>query len=400
MNLNLVGGAPVTGTTGETQQRSMSGPDYTIPAELQETLLDFTVHYLVERPPDIIDFAMDYFRGLQERRLGRGVDHQSEDESMDSEEEYDEPVYIPSGTRRKSVFAEAYNPEDDEGEDVKVVHPKTDEQRTRLQERVKSQLLFRTLDQDQLIEVIDAMFEHKVKAGETVIRQGDDGDYFYVVEEGVYHALINCDDGSMKKVFEYNGEGNFGELALLYNMPRAATVQAQTNGSLWAMDRSTFRKIVLKSAFQKRKMYESFLENVSLLKHLEKYERENIADALVSQAFAKGQDVVKQGDRANGMYFVESGTLVVLKKMGGDAGDEKAVNEVKQGEYFGELALVNHAPRAATVAAKDNVRVAFLDTMAFERLLGPCMDIMKRNTEEYEEQLVRVFGSKAKISSY
>ena len=166
------------------------------------------------------------------------------------------------------------------------------------------------------------------------------------------------------------------------------------------------------------------------------------------------------------MYFVESGTLVVLKKMGGDAGDEKAVNEVdvyfqktfallqlsnaqvKQGEYFGELALVNHAPRwpklifrqniifllrAATVAAKDNVRVAckfnfsfcdlnivklsfcrkklimskkltfiiyklfllaVLDTMAFERLLGPCMDIMKRNTEEYEEQLVRVFGSK------
>lgn len=45
--------------------------------------------------------------------------------------------------------------------------------------------------------------------------------------------------------------------------------QAQTSGSLWAMDRQTFRKIVLKSAFQKRKMYESFLENVSLLKHLE-----------------------------------------------------------------------------------------------------------------------------------
>ena len=44
------------------------------------------------------------------------------------------------------------------------------------------------------------MFEHKVKAGDNVIRQGDDGDYFYVVEEGVYHALINVDDGSMKKV--------------------------------------------------------------------------------------------------------------------------------------------------------------------------------------------------------
>ena len=69
------------------------------------------------------------------------------------------------------------------------------------------------------------MFEHKVKSGDTVIRQGDDGDYFYVIEEGVYHALINVEDGSMKKVFEYNHEGNFGELALLYNMPRAATIQ-------------------------------------------------------------------------------------------------------------------------------------------------------------------------------
>ena len=45
--------------------------------------------------------------------------------------------------------------------------------------------------------------------------------------------------------------------------------QAETDGSLWALDRQTFRKIVLKSAFQKRKMYESFLESVSLLECLE-----------------------------------------------------------------------------------------------------------------------------------
>lgn len=395
MNLNLV-----PGVQGDTGTVKMSNPDYSIPAELQETLLDFTVHYLVERPPDIIDFAMDYFSGMHARRLGR-LDHHSEDESMDSEEEYDadEPVYNAAVNRRKSVFAEAYNPEDDEGDDVKVVHPKTDIQRSRLQDRVQAQLLFRTLDQDQLVEVIDAMFEHKVKAGENLIKQGDEGDYFYVVETGLYHALINIPDGSTKKVAEYDGQGNFGELALLYNQPRAATIQAQTAGSLWAMDRQTFRKIVLKSAFQKRKMYESFLENVSLLKHLEKYERENIADALISQAFAAGQAVVKQGDRANGMYFVETGTLVVLKKMG-DGEEEKAVNQLHEGEYFGELALVNHAPRAATVAAKDDVKVAFLDVAAFERLLGPCMDIMKRNMEEYEEQLAKVFGSKAKISGF
>lgn len=397
MNLNLVSSRWSESQPELGESNKMSNPEYAIPAELQETLLDFTVHYLVERPPDIIDFAMDYFSNLHSKR-NASQHHHSEDESMESEDDidFDEPVYNSAANRRKSVFAEAYNPEDDDGDDTKVVHPKTDEQRARLQERVQTCLLFRTLDVQQLAEVIDAMFEHKVKAEEMVIRQGDDGDYFYVIETGVYSALISTDAGP-KKVFTYENEGNFGELALLYNMPRAASIKAETDGSLWAMDRQTFRKIVLKSAFQKRKMYESFLEDVSLLKHLEKYERENIADALISQAYTSGEKVVNQGDRANGMYFVESGTLVVLK---GIDGDEKEVNELHQGEYFGELGLVNHMPRAATVAAKDDVRVAFLDVTAFERLLGPCMDIMKRNMEEYEEQLVKVFGSKAKISGF
>jgi len=200
-----------------------------------------------------------------------------------------------------------------------------------------------------------------------------------------------------KVVFTYVNEGNFGELALLYNMPRAASVQATTDGSVWAMDRQTFRKIVLKSAFQKRKMYESFLENVRLLESLEKYERENIADALQSKTYSAGEPVVKQGDRANGMYFVEAGTLVVLKQI---EGDEKKVNEIQQGGYFGELGLINHAPRQATVSAREDVKVAFLDALAFERLLGPCMEVLKRDTENYKEMLVRAFGSKAKIEDF
>jgi len=70
------------------------------------------------------------------------------------------------------------------------------------------------------------------------------------------------------------------------------------------------------------------------------------------------------------------------------------VNELHPGKYFGELALVNHAPRQATVVARDDVRVAFLDAVAFERLLGPCMGIMKRN-EHQLKMMRRTFGSKA-----
>lgn len=394
MNLNLVRTDwTETDKAGQATPREMCEQNFTIPAELQETLLDFTVHYLVEKPPDIIDFAMDFFSRLQAKRNNSQLQN-SEDEDMESEEEvdFDEPVYNNSLYRRKSVFAEAYNPEEDEGEETKVVHPKSDEQRSRLQSRVQTCLLFKALDDSQLGDVIDAMFEQKVEAGQFIIRQKQDGDFFYVVETGVYSALIETPDDDLKTVFTYENEGNFGELALLYNMPRAASVRAETDGSLWALDRQTFRKIVLKSAFQKRKMYESFLENVSLLECLEKYERENIADALVSQAYSPGDIVVKQGDRGDGMYFVETGRLAVLKLMDGE---EKEVNELHPGKYFGELALVNHAPRQATVVARDDVRVAFLDAVAFERLLGPCMGIMKRNEHQLKEMMRRTFGSKA-----
>lgn len=45
-----------------------------------------------------------------------------------------------------------------------------------------------------------------------------------------------------------------------------------------------------------------------------------------------------------------------------------------------------------------NISVSVLDVEAFERLLGPCMELMKRNIDDYEDQLVRIFGSKNNIT--
>lgn len=394
--------------------------------------MDFTVHYLIEQPADLIRFAQDYFNRLDASRpvdgalgvaaVGVGADNgappvptvtvvadnhandsrnnSDEDESMLSDDDIASGQIYKATTRRKSVFAETYDPEEDEAEEKPVVHPKSDSQRKSLLEAVKEILLFRSLDQEQLAEVLDAMFERKVSPEEYIIRQGDDGDNFYVVESGVYNIYVN--DGSKDiLVGTCDNKGSFGELALMYNMPRAATVQAAPeadggSGMLWAMDRQTFRRIVLRNAFQKRKMYETLLESVPLLSALNPYERMNLADALTAKKFDDGSVIVKQGSNADGMYFIESGVVDV--HVTGNDGTEKLVTTIKNGGYFGELALVTHKPRAATVTANGDIRVAFLDVNAFERLLGPCMDVMKRNVDDYENQLVRIFGSKANIS--
>ena len=166
------------------------------------------------------------------------------------------------------------------------------------------------------------MFERKVTTNEYIIRQGEDGDNFYVVESGIYNIFIKQGNQD-NKVACCDNKGSFGELELMYNMPRAATVQSACDGILWTMDRQTFRRIVLRSAFQKRKMYEAILEKVPLLSFLNAYERMNLADALSSKSYTNGSVVIHQGDPADGMYFVETGEVSVT--VVGNDGTERQV---------------------------------------------------------------------------
>ncbi|XP_018318273.1 cAMP-dependent protein kinase type II regulatory subunit isoform X2 [Mycetomoellerius zeteki] len=377
----------------------------TVPDDLRDVLLEFTISYLLEQPGDIIDYAVDFFTRLRDARRTQLIHtdgHQTcsstpDESSIKNRDAHQSADLLPEG-RAKNVFAETYNPEDDEEDDgFKMVHPKSDEQRQRLGESVKNILLFRALDEEQMADVLDAMFEKIVQPGEFIIRQGDDGDNFYVIERGKFEVYVkDLATTTENHIHTYDNRGAFGELALLYNMPRAATVKAITSGTLWAMDRQTFRRILLKSAYKKRKMYENLINKVPMLKSLEAYERMNLADALVPKQYSDGEQIIRQGDTADGMYFVEDGVVRITRL--GEHGREIEINRVPAGGYLGELALVTHKPRAASAYAVGDIKLAFLDVEAFERLLGPCMELMKRNIDDYEEQLVKIFGSKTNIS--
>lgn len=376
--------------------------DLELPAGFTDLLQEFTIHVLQDKPEDIVEFAANYFMKLKlkekrakdgTKRKSKGVSFHSEEGSDDenSDDEDDEEIEPPKNryARRQSVCAEPLNPDSDEEDENPVVYPKTDDQRQRLNDAVKNILLFKNVATEQLNEVLDAMFERKVQPGDHVIDQGDDGDNFYVIDRGVFDIYVKI-DGHDKMVGAYNEKGSFGELALMYNTPRAATIVATSEGILWALDRNTFRRILLKAAAKKRKVHEALLENVPMLKEITEYERMNLADALQSKKFKDGECVLQQGDEADCMYFVESGVASIRIRNQDDPTEEVELTQCTKGGYFGELALVTHKPRAASVYAVGELVCAVLDVHAFERLLGPCMDIMKRNIDGYEEQLKKL----------
>ncbi|KAH7421257.1 hypothetical protein KP509_13G048300 [Ceratopteris richardii] len=144
------------------------------------------------------------------------------------------------------------------------------------------------------------------------------------------------------------------------------------------MDRITFRNILLHTTSGKRKMYEKFLEDVPLLKNLDKYERAAISDVLNTEYFEAGQNIIVEGQTGDKFYLLEEGEAEAKK--GGNI-----LMHYKRGDYFGELALLNNKPRAATVSAVSRCKCATIDQKSFKRLLGKLDDILERNKKEYQE---------------
>jgi len=289
--------------------------------------------------------------------------------------------------RRTSVSAESMTPDADASNWKPPVHSKTPDQLARLRTAVSGNFLFSHLDDDSFAAVLGALVEKPIPAANIkVITQGDPGDYFYIIEKGEFDIYIHPSgslqpgpDGMGQKVATIGPGGSFGELALMYNAPRAATVvSAEKDSTLWQLDRVTFRKILMDSAFQKRTMYEKFLEEVPLLSSLKTYERAKIADALESNKFPAGTEIIREGDPGDAFYLLEAGEAQAFKR-----GTEKPVKEYQRGDFFGELALLDDKPRQATITAKTEVKVARLGRDGFKRLLGPVEGIMRR--EEYDD---------------
>lgn len=127
----------------------------------------------------------------------------------------------------------------------------------------------------------------------------------YVVDSG----NLSCSklfSGKTEPTFlrKYVAGEAFGELSLLYNAPRAATITADGGCSLWKLDRETFNHIVKDAACRKREKYEKFLTQVSVFATMEAYERAKLADAFREQTYTANQTIITEGELGSDLFLL------------------------------------------------------------------------------------------------
>lgn len=347
--------------------------------------------------------------------------------------------------RRTSVSAESLapaspvsSPSSREGK-TKTVIPKTDSQLQRIRASIQNNLLFRNLDEEQERDVLMAMKEVQCETNSIVIKQGDQGDYFYVVESGTLDVYIkNSPDaemgapgrGSVGSILSTDSEGPatthvgstivpgsnlsatlgehklsygpsdaFGELSLLYLTPRAASIVATSPCLLWALDRVTFRSILMETNSRKKFQLEKFLRDVHLFDTLDSTSISKLADALQFRDYSIGDRIIQQGERGTEFFIIIDGMVSVRKQRDPSANEEECGTLV-MGEYFGELALLNGSARAASIVAlappnastSGRVKVAVLSEQAFKRLVGSLASTMElhASTHYYKDSTLPV----------
>ena len=275
---------------------------------------------------------------------------------------------------------------------------KSTEERDKILGILKANNFFSNITDEQRQIMADAMDKYECKDGDEIIKQGDAGDMFYILDTGIADVWVAKEGGEPAKVFTYEeGSGAaFGELALLYNAPRAATVKAQGNVKLWSLDQKTFKYTMQQNTTTTRETNVKWLQQVPLLADLLPVELNKVADALRSVKFTKGTKIITQGAKGNDFYILKTGTCscTVNQQPGSESkvGDGNGIEvlRVPEGGYFGEIALLTGQPRKANVIAIEDCETLVLDRATFKRVMGPLESILERNMDNYKQVMQKM----------
>ncbi|XP_034947742.1 cGMP-dependent protein kinase, isozyme 2 forms cD5/T2 isoform X3 [Chelonus insularis] len=178
-----------------------------------------------------------------------------------------------------------------------------------------------------------------------------------------------------------------GELAILYNCKRTATITAATDCQLWAIDRQCFQTIMMRTGLSRQAEYTDFLKSVPIFKNLPEETLIKISDVLEETFYNNGDYIIRQGARGDTFFIISRGQVRVTIKQP-DTTTEKYIRTLGKGDFFGEKALQGDDLRTANIIADDpeGVSCLVIDRETFNQLISSLDEVRTRYKDELVER--------------
>lgn len=275
-----------------------------------------------------------------------------------------------------------------------ILVEKSEDIRLMLNSIVSTNILFSCFGVEEKKGIVDAFESIDFNGGDFVIKQGDSGEKFFVVEEGSLEIYVKNTSGDAQKVGNVLSAGSsFGELALMYNTPRAASIKASSNCKLWAIDRDTYRNVVLYHKTIRNKQYMEFLRKVEIKGKqlgaiMSESDLEKMTASLEKETFESGESIIRQGNTGDHFYIISEGSVAVFRT-NADTKAEDKLADLKTGDYFGEKALLSEDTRQASCVATSKVVCLTLGREDFVDMMGTIDEMMaKEGTTQVAAEVV------------
>uniref|UniRef100_A0A8C7S4D3 cGMP-dependent protein kinase n=1 Tax=Oncorhynchus mykiss TaxID=8022 RepID=A0A8C7S4D3_ONCMY len=262
----------------------------------------------------------------------------------------------PQRTKRQAISAEPTALDPAQLAHVTLTnYSKSEESRELIHRALLENEFMKHLEQGQIQTIVDCMHPTRLARGCCVIQEGDDGSLVYVLEEG----KVEVTKGEQKLCTIDPGKV-FGELAILYNCTRTATVTALTDIKLWAIDRQGFQTIMMRTGLIKHSQYMEFLRSVPSFQSLPEDVLSKVADVLEETHYSEGDYIIRQGATGDTFFIISEGQVKVTQQKSSNE-EPEFLTTLSRGDWFGEQALKGEDVRTASVTAVGGVTCLVVD---------------------------------------
>ena len=228
--------------------------------------------------------------------------------------------------------------------------------------------LFCDLDPQELEELAKAMRSERFNNKQVIVAQGERADRFFYIRRGRCQVTQRDARGQLQKLASLGPGDFFGEVALLEDSPRNATISARGPVEVMSLDRESFAGLMQRIGAEHAELLThqvgtaAFLRSLPTFAEVSATELGEVLSSLELVTCDPGHVIVEQGQEASDLYVVFDGQVEVIR-------DDKSVALLGRGELFGEIALLSGEVRSATIRAKGDTRLFRIPARVFHKVL-------------------------------